>query len=65
MTAPAPDAFLVRNVGGLHIVCGKGMKDRTLLKQGSDGTGMFTVTEAVPGDHYTLDPAQGLRLGPW
>lgn len=52
--APAPDAFLVRNVGGLHIVCSKGMKDRTLLKQASDGTGQYKVTEAVPGDHYTL-----------
>jgi peptide/nickel transport system substrate-binding protein len=54
VTAPSPDAFLVRNVGGLHIVCGKGMKDRSLLKQGSDGTGQFKVAEAVPGDHYTL-----------
>ncbi|WP_198676023.1 ABC transporter substrate-binding protein [Kribbella monticola] len=54
VTAAAPDAFLVRNVGGLHIVCGKGMKNRTLLKQGSDGTGQFKVTEVVPGDHYTL-----------
>ncbi|QNE17685.1 ABC transporter substrate-binding protein [Kribbella qitaiheensis] len=54
VTAPAPDAFLVRNIGGLHIVCSEGMKDRTLLKQGSDGTGQFKVTEAVPGDHFTL-----------
>jgi len=45
---------LVRNVGGLHIVCNKGIKDRTLLKQGSDGTGQYKVAEAVPGDHYTL-----------
>jgi peptide/nickel transport system substrate-binding protein len=54
VTAPKPDSFLDRNVGGLHIVCPKGMADRTILKQGADGTGMFTVKEAVAGDHYTL-----------
>ncbi|MFC6162303.1 ABC transporter substrate-binding protein [Kribbella jiaozuonensis] len=64
VTAPAPDAFLVRNVGGLHIVCSKGMKDRTILKQGSDGTGMYTVAEAVPGDHYTLTRRKEYAWGP-
>jgi len=64
VTAPAPDAFLVRNIGGLHIVCGKGMKDRNLLKQGSDGTGQFTVAEAVPGDHYTLTRRKEYAWGP-
>ncbi|NEA34805.1 ABC transporter substrate-binding protein [Streptomyces sp. SID13031] len=64
VTAAAPDAFLVRNVGGLHIVCSKGMKDRRLLKQGSDGTGMFTVAEAVPGDHYTLTRRKEYAWGP-
>ena len=62
--AAAPDAFLLRNIGGLHIVCGKGMKDRSLLKQGSDGTGMYTVTEAVPGDHYTLTRRKEYAWGP-
>ena len=43
------------------------MADRDLLKQGADGTGMFTLTEAVANDHYTLtrrkDYAWG--LGDW
>lgn len=64
VTAAAPDAFLVRNVGGLHIVCEKGMKDRKLLKQGSDGTGMFTVSEAVASDHYTLERRKDYAWGP-
>jgi peptide/nickel transport system substrate-binding protein len=64
VTAAAPDAFLVRNVGGLHIVCAKGMKDRSILKQGSDGTGMYTVSEAVPGDHYTLTRRKDYAWGP-
>ncbi|XVV15513.1 ABC transporter substrate-binding protein [Actinoplanes sp. CA-131856] len=54
VTSPTPDAFLERNLGALPIVCAKGMADRTKLKQSSDGAGLYTVTEAVPDDHYTL-----------
>jgi peptide/nickel transport system substrate-binding protein len=54
VTSPNPSAFLARQVGGLQIVCPKGMQNRDQLKQGSAGTGMFTMTEAVPNDHYTL-----------
>ncbi|SFI62340.1 peptide/nickel transport system substrate-binding protein [Amycolatopsis sacchari] len=64
VTSPAPDAFLVRNVGTLPIVCGKGMKDRNLLKQGADGTGLFKLTEAVSGDHYTLTRRKDYAWGP-
>ncbi|MDQ3790152.1 MAG: ABC transporter substrate-binding protein, partial [Actinomycetota bacterium] len=64
VTTPTPDAFLDRNVGSLHIVCAKGMADRTILKQGADGTGMFTLTEAVGGDHYTLTRRKDYAWGP-
>ncbi|MTD58796.1 ABC transporter substrate-binding protein [Amycolatopsis pithecellobii] len=64
VTAASPDSFLARNVGGLPIVCAKGMKDRGLLKQGADGTGMFTLTEAVTGDHYTLTRRKDYAWGP-
>ncbi|GAB1513469.1 ABC transporter substrate-binding protein [Actinophytocola sp. KF-1] len=64
VTTPTPDAFLDRNVGSLHIVCAKGMADRSVLKQGADGTGMFTLTEAVGGDHYTLTRREEYAWGP-
>ncbi|WP_027928977.1 ABC transporter substrate-binding protein [Amycolatopsis thermoflava] len=64
VTSPTPDSFLVRDIGGLFIVCGKGMADRGLLKQGADGTGMFTLTEAVAGDHYTLTRRKDYAWGP-
>ncbi|GID28686.1 ABC transporter substrate-binding protein [Paractinoplanes brasiliensis] len=64
VTAPAPDAFLERNLGGLPIVCEKGLADRTKLKQASEGTGMYTVTEAVPDDHYTLTRRKEYAWGP-
>jgi peptide/nickel transport system substrate-binding protein len=54
VTAATPDPFLARTVAGLQIVCPKGMKDRGILKSGGDGTGMFTLTDAVAGDHYTF-----------
>ncbi|MET0233509.1 MAG: ABC transporter substrate-binding protein [Kibdelosporangium sp.] len=64
VTSPAPQSFLDRTVGALRIVCDKGMKDRSLLKQGATGTGMFTMTEAVSGDHYTLERRKDYAWGP-
>lgn len=64
VTSPTPHSFLDRTVGALHIVCDKGMKDRGLLRQSASGTGMFTVTEAVPGDHYTLERRKDYAWGP-
>ena len=64
VTSPSPDPFLDRNVGGLQIVCPAGMADRNLLKQGASGTGMFTVTEVVANDHYTLTRRKDYAWGP-
>lgn len=64
VTSATPDAFLARNVGGLQIVCAKGMADRSLLKQGADGTGEFTMTDAVSGDHYRMTRRKGYAWGP-
>ncbi|KJK50592.1 peptide ABC transporter substrate-binding protein [Lentzea aerocolonigenes] len=54
VTSGAPDAFLLTNVGSLPIVCAKGMSDRALLTKGEQGTGLFTISEIAPNDHYTL-----------
>ncbi|MBM0230828.1 ABC transporter substrate-binding protein [Micromonospora sp. STR1_7] len=64
VTSPSPDAFLDRNIGGLPIVCEKGMTNRDVLKRGSDGTGQFTLTEAVADDHYTLTRRKDYAWGP-
>jgi peptide/nickel transport system substrate-binding protein len=64
VTSPSPDAFLDRNLGGLPIVCDQGMKDRSKLKQSSDGTGEYKLTEAVPDDHYTLVRRKEYAWGP-
>ena len=59
-----PDPFLVSDVGQAQVVCGKGMKDRSTLKEGADGTGMYTLTSAVPGSSYTLTLRKGYAWGP-
>jgi peptide/nickel transport system substrate-binding protein len=64
VTSKSPDPFLDRNVGGLHIVCDAGRSDRNLLKRGASGTGMFTLTEAVADDHYTLTRRKDYAWGP-
>ncbi|WP_329125006.1 ABC transporter substrate-binding protein [Streptomyces sp. NBC_01465] len=66
LTSGAPDAFLLRNAGSVPIACGAGLKDRTVLAKGGkgSGTGMFTLTEAVAGDHYTLTRRKDYSWGP-
>jgi peptide/nickel transport system substrate-binding protein len=62
--SPVPDPFLVTDVGSTEIVCGKGMQNRGMLKQGADGTGPYTLTSAVPGSSYTLTLRKGYTWGP-
>ncbi|MEV6647370.1 ABC transporter substrate-binding protein [Amycolatopsis sp. NPDC051371] len=64
VTSGKPDAFLARNVGGVPIACAKGLADRKLLAKGEAGTGMFTVTESVPNDHYTFTRRKDYTWGP-
>jgi peptide/nickel transport system substrate-binding protein len=62
--SPVADPFLVTDVGSAEIVCGNGMKNRGILKEGADGTGMYTLTSAVPGSSYTLTLRKGYTWGP-
>ncbi|WP_406638418.1 ABC transporter substrate-binding protein [Amycolatopsis sp. WGS_07] len=64
VTSGAPDAFLLRNLSGLPIVCAKGLADRKTLAKGENGTGMFTMSEIVPNDHYTLTRRKDYTWGP-
>ncbi len=59
-----PYGFLLNTVGLLPIMCSHGLKDAQLLKKSSDGTGPFVLTEAVPGQSYTLSVRQGYTWGP-
>ena len=63
VTAPAPSPFLLQGLAFVPIVCQEGMADRSTLQQSSDGTGPYTITEAVPDDHYTLTRREGYTWG--
>ena len=64
VTSGKPDAFLLVNFGYVPIVCGKGLIDRSLLAKGGAGTGMFTVSDIVPSDHYTFTRRKDFTWGP-
>lgn len=64
VTSGAPDAFLLRNVGTLSIACAKGLSDRSLLAKGQAGTGMFTISDIVANDHYTMTRRKDFTWGP-
>lgn len=59
-----PYGFLAHGIArGPAIVCKKGLDDPGMLKTKSDGSGPYTLTEAVPGDHYTFTLRKGYTWG--
>ena len=64
VTSGTPSSFLLANIGNVPIVCGKGLTDRSVLAKGGAGTGMFTVSEIVPSDHYTFTRRKDFAWGP-
>ncbi len=59
-----PFGFILETIGQLPIVCAKALKDPKILKSGSDGTGPFVLTKAVPGQTYTFAVRNGYTWGP-
>ncbi|HEU5038447.1 MAG TPA: ABC transporter substrate-binding protein [Nocardioides sp.] len=64
ITLAQPAPFVLNGLGSLPMVCAQGMADRTSLSDGTDGTGPYELTEAVPGDHYTYQIRDGYTWGP-
>lgn len=60
----APSPFVLAGFSNLPMVCDAGFDDRASLKDSTAGTGPFTLTEAVPGDHYTYEVREGYTWGP-
>jgi peptide/nickel transport system substrate-binding protein len=64
VTLATASPFVLNSFANLPMVCDAGMKDRASLKAGTNGTGPYTLTEAVPGDHYTYAIRKGYTWGP-
>ncbi|MGW6460010.1 ABC transporter substrate-binding protein [Streptomyces sp. NPDC055078] len=51
---PTPFSFILESARTIHIVCGKGLADRSLLARGTSGSGPYQLTHVRPGDRYTF-----------
>lgn len=64
ITLPAPAPFILNGLAGVPMVCAKGITNRKLLASGTDGTGPYQLTKAVPSDRYTFTKRSGYTWGP-
>lgn len=64
ITLAQPAPFVLNGLASLPIVCDQGLGDRDSLKQATDGSGPYELTEAVPGDHFTYQIRDGYTWGP-
>lgn len=62
LKSPAP--FLLQGLASLYMVCKQGMADRKTLARKTDGTGLYTLTEDVSGDHVSYTKRAGYTWGP-
>jgi peptide/nickel transport system substrate-binding protein len=64
VTTTSPNPFMIQGLALVQIVCAKGLANRSLLDHGTDGTGPYRLTSAVPGDHYSFTVRKGYTWGP-
>jgi peptide/nickel transport system substrate-binding protein len=64
VTTTSPNPFMIQGLALVQLVCSKGLANRSILDHGTDGTGPYQLTGAVPGDHYTFAVRKGYAWGP-
>jgi peptide/nickel transport system substrate-binding protein len=64
VSTSTPNPFMIQGLALVQLICSKGLADRSLLDHGTDGTGPYALTGAVPGDHYTFAVRKGYKWGP-
>jgi peptide/nickel transport system substrate-binding protein len=64
VTTTTPNPFMIQGLALVQLICSKGLANRSLLNHGTDGTGPYKLTGAVPGDHYTFAVRKGYTWGP-
>ncbi|SDG79420.1 peptide/nickel transport system substrate-binding protein [Sinosporangium album] len=63
LTMPKPYSFILENARDVFIVCGTGMKDRSILAKQTSGTGPYVLSEMMAGDSYTFTRREGYAWG--
>lgn len=60
----APNAFLLRGMTTVFMVCRSGLDDRDSLAQATAGTGPWILEDVVPNDSYTFTRNPNYSWGP-
>lgn len=50
---PKPYPFFLQQFAGVPIICPKGLANRSVLAHGTDGSGPYVLSQAVPNAQYT------------
>ncbi|MEV8636913.1 ABC transporter substrate-binding protein [Streptosporangium sp. NPDC051023] len=64
LSTPKPFSFILESTPLMFIVCGKAVKDRSLIAHATSGSGPYKLVEAVPSDHYTFQIREDYAWGP-
>ncbi|WP_214316715.1 ABC transporter substrate-binding protein [Nonomuraea sediminis] len=64
LSTSKPFSFILESARLLYIVCGKAVKDRSLIAHATSGSGPWVLSESVPGDHYTFKVRREYAWGP-
>jgi len=65
VTSTVNDPFLSINIGTIMMVCDAGLANVASLSNTTNGTGMFQLSEARPGDAYVFTKRDGYTWGPY
>ena len=64
VTFPSSNPFPLQGLGSVHMICSKGMSNRSSLLNGADGSGPYKLVKVSPGSSYTLKLRKGYKWGP-
>jgi peptide/nickel transport system substrate-binding protein len=64
LTLAHPFDFLLQSLAFFPIVCGQGAKNPASLSESASGSGPYTLSQALPNNHYTLVKRAGYSWGP-
>ena len=64
VTTKSPNSFLLPQMGIQPIYCQSALDDPKSVETATNGTGMYSLKQAVPGDHYTFERRDDYNWGP-
>ena len=65
VSLPLAAPFFMQNLAELPLVCAKGLEDRKVLTEATEGSGPFVLSSALPGNQYVYTLRKGYKWGPY